>query len=184
MGQQERKKKVTKSNRKKIKAAASGCYNICSAYFVKQCIVVVSWVFGKQGLMWVAFPLSPLPPVHPRVKEIQSREPKVAEHEVERKREREKKSKKKQGKGKLIWEKKGFPRLHLSHLVKRPESVFLSPPPFFPTYLAHCRRLMAGFSNREKGFFPPLFPFFGGQQRRPALCYSFSPSPSFPLSLV
>ena len=56
----------------------------------------------------------------------------------------------------------------------------MSPPPFFPTYLAHCRRLMAGFSNREKGFFPPLFPFFGGQQRRPALCYSFSPSSSFP----
>ncbi len=102
-----RKKKVTKSNRKKIKAAAaSGCYNICSAYFVKQCIVAASWVFGKQGLMWVAFPLSPLPPVHPRVKEIQSREPKVAEHEVERKRER-KGEQKKQGKGKLIWEKKG-----------------------------------------------------------------------------
>lgn len=119
--------------------------------------------------MWVAFPLSPLPPVHPRVKEIQSREPKVAEHEVERKRERKEEQKKNKERENSFGKRRGFPRLHLSHLVKRPESVFLSPPPFFPTYLAHCRRLMAGFQT-----------FFGGQQRRPALCYSFSPSSSFP----
>ncbi len=125
--------------------------------------------------MWVAFPLSPLPPVHPRVKEIQSREPKVAEHEVERKRERKEEQKKNKERENSFGKRRGFPRMHLSHLVKRAESVFLSPPPFFPTYLAHCRRLM-GFRRGKRGSFLLSFPSLVGSSDV-LLCVILSPLP-------